>query len=468
MRPRAWLLLVVVVATAFTQLISVTSTVSFAYRSPSLHVAVETVAALISLLAAQLMYGRFRRSLDHTDLILMAALVLFAGSNLLFSALPAIAHLGTGAFSTWASLTAGTIAAALFAAGAFAPPSYVRRRTAAVRRVVVLCVLVLAGIAVVTAVARDWLPEAIDPSLSPTAHSRPRVVGDPVVLGLQLVIMALFAAAAIAFTRSAERKRDPLILWFAIGAALAAFARLNYFLFPSRYSEYFYTGDVLRLGFFAALLVGTVLEIRVGQRELEHAAVVSERRRLAREIHDGIAQDLAFIVQQAAALAVRARSGRVAVDVVAADIETAARRALDASRGAIAALVRPTDEPLVQALTRVAEEAAGRWDAVVQTRGVDGIELSAPTREAVLRIVGEAVTNAARHGKAKHIRLELDEQPELLVRIADDGVGFDPAEQDLAGHHGIVGMRERAEQVGGKLRVSSRPGEGTEIVLVLP
>ena len=101
-------------------------------------------------------------------------------------------------------------------------------------------------------------------------------------------------------------------------------------------------------------------------------------------------------------------------------------------------------------------------------RGVDGIELSAPTREAVLRIVGEAVTNAARHGKAKHIRLELDERPELQVRVADDGVGFDPAQQDLAGHHGIVGMRERAEQVGGKLHVTSRPGEGTEVVLVLP
>jgi signal transduction histidine kinase len=463
MRPRRLLVLVVAAASAFTLLVSVTSVVSFAYRSPSLHVAVETAAALISLFAAQLMYGRFRRSLERNDLILMAALVLFAVSNLLFSALPAIADLGAGAFSTWASATGGALAAALLAAGAFAAPCSIRRRTVAVRRALVLCALALAAIALATALARDWLPQAIDPRLSPTGASRPRIVGDPVVLGLQLVIMALFAAAATGLARGAERTRDPLMLWFAIGATLAAFARLNYFLFPSRYSEYFYTGDVLRLGFFVALLVGTVLEIRVAQRALEHAAVVNERRRLAREIHDGVAQDLAFIVQQASALAARDGDSPAMRDIV-----TAARRALDDSRGAIAALVRPTDEPFAEALTRVAGEAAARWDASVETRAVEGIELAAQTREAVLRIVGEAVTNAARHAHAKHIRLELSERPDLQVRVADDGVGFDPARQDLTGRHGLVGMRERAEEVGGLLRVSSRPGHGTEIVVVLP
>jgi signal transduction histidine kinase len=465
MHPRLWLVIVAILATAFTLLISVTPVVHFAYRSPSLHVAVETAAALISLLAAQQMYGRFRRSLDRRDLFLMAALVLFAGSNLLFSAAPAIAERGTGTFSTWASTIGGASAAGLFAGGALSGPSYVRRREQAVRHVLVLCGLVLIAIALVTALAHDLLPLAIDPVLSPADDSLPRIVGDPTVLALQLAIMGVFAAAAVGLGRGAERTHDPLMLWFAIGATLAAFARLNYFLFPSRYSEFFYTGDVLRLGFFAALLVGTALEIRVAQRELEHAAVVNERRRLAREIHDGMAQDLAFIVQQAGALAAAANDGN---SQAAAEIATAARRALDESRGAIAALVRPTDEPLARALTRVAEEAAGRWDATVETRVADGLELSAQTREALLRIVGEAVTNAARHGQAKRIRLELEERPELQVRVIDDGVGFDPALQPREGRHGIVGMRERAEQVGGELRVSSRPGEGTEIVVVLP
>ncbi|MGH2917519.1 MAG: sensor histidine kinase, partial [Solirubrobacteraceae bacterium] len=347
--------------------------------------------------------------------------------------------------------------------GAFAAPRPVRRPAAAARRVIGVCGLALAGIAIATAIAADWLPPAIEPGLSPDGPSSPLVVGEPSILALQLVLMGLFAAAAIGFARSAGRTHDPLTLWFAIGATLAAFARLNYFLFPSLYTDYFYTGDLLRLGFFLALLVGGAQEIRVAQRELKHAAVLDERRRLAREIHDGVAQDLAFIAQQAGALAARADG-----PAVAADIENAARRALDESRAAIAALVRPTDEPLAEALAGVAEAAAERWGAAVQTSAVAGVELSAPVREALLRIVGEAVTNAARHGQAQHIGLELGEHPHLHVRIVDDGVGFDPASlEQRSGRHGILGMRERAEQVGAQLRVESRPGTGTEIVVVL-
>jgi len=120
---------------------------------------------------------------------------------------------------------------------------------------------------------------------------------------------------------------------------------------------------VLRLGFFAALLAGGAYEIRVAQRELERAAALHERRRLAREIHDGLAQDLAFIAQQADAL-----SARNGAPQATADIATAARRALDESRGVIAALVRPTDEPLEQALARVAGEAMPRCTASDSSR----------------------------------------------------------------------------------------------------
>ena len=464
MRPRWVLAGVAVGAVAFTLLVSVTSIISFAYRSPSLHVAVETGAALISLLAAQLMYGRFRRSLDRRDLLLTAALALFAGSNLLFSAVPAIAHFDSESFATWAPAVSTVLAAALFATGAFSAVRPVRRPGLETRRAAALCGLALVGIAVGTAVAGDALPHAIDPGLSPEAGTRPRIIGDPVVLALQLVVMGLFAAAAVGFARTAERTADPLTLWFAIGATLAAFARLNYFLFPSRYSEFFYTGDVLRLGFFAALLLGGAYEIRIAQRALQQEAALLERRRLAREIHDGMAQDLAFIVQQAEAMS--ARSGAAAA---LADIATAARRALDESRGVIATLVRPADEPLEEALARVAGEAAGRLGSTVQSRGSTGVELAAPAREAVLRIVGEAVTNAARHGKARHIDVVLSDRPDLQVCIADDGIGFDPAAVDeLSGRHGIIAMRERAEEIGGELWVQSRPGEGTEIVVVLP
>jgi signal transduction histidine kinase len=462
---RGWLIVVSVASAAFTLMVSVTSAVSFAYRSPSLHVAVETAAALISLLAAQLMYGRFRRSLDRRDLLVTAALALFAGSNLLYSAIPAIAERSSESFGVWARALSGMLAVALLAAGAFGRARPVRRPAAAIRRAAWSCVAALVLIGVFSALAADWLPRAIEPGLSPEGGTRPRIVGNPLVLTLQLLLMGLFTAAAVGFARRAQRTGDPLTFWFAIGATLGAWARLNYFLFPSQYTDFFYTGDVLRLGFFVALLIGGAQEIRVAQRELERSAVLDERRRLAREIHDGIAQDLAFIVQQGSALADAGSSD----DGQAGEIVTAARRALDESRGAIAALVRPTDEPLSVAIERVAEDAAGRWGATLDTDVVRGLEVPAQTREALLRIVGEAVSNAARHGRADHVRLSLRSDPHLELVIGDDGVGFDPASlAHRSGRHGIASMRERAEALGGELRIASRPGEGTRVVVVLP
>jgi signal transduction histidine kinase len=178
-----------------------------------------------------------------------------------------------------------------------------------------------------------------------------------------------------------------------------------------------------------------------------------------------MAQDLAFIVLQAGALRDRPGADQQAV----AAIVTAAQRALEESRAAISALVRPIDEPLGEAVARVAGEAAERWHANVSTSEAHGLELGLPAREAVLRIVGEAVANAARHGHARRIRVELSRHPERLVSITDDGVGFDPGSiQPNGARHGLVGMRERAALVGAELHVRSRPGEGTEIVVTLP
>jgi signal transduction histidine kinase len=459
MRPRTWLTLASVGAIALTD-VSVTGVVDFAYRSPALHVAVETAAALISLLAAQLMYGRFRRSHHRQDMLLTAALAAFAATNMLFLAIPAIAELDAERFTTWAPAFGGALAAALLAAGAYGAPRAVRSPKRAMRKLIVLCSLILLLIGVTVALTSEWLPQAIPPGLSPESGSRPRIVGDPVMLGLQLLIMALFAVAAVGLAQNARRSSDPLILCFAIGATLGGWARLNYFLFPSLYSDYFYTGDVLRLGFFVALLVGGALEIRVAQRELEQVAILNERRRLGREVHDGIAQDLAFIVQQTDALA-----GRPDAPQIVGEIAVAARRALAESRDVIAS-ARPIVEPLDDALTRVAKAAAARWGATVEADIDPGLDVPAQTRDALVRIVGEAVTNAARHGRAQTVSLQLRADPQLRLVIDDNGIGFDP--ESLVHGDGIVGMRERAEALGGELRIGSRRGEGTRISLVLP
>jgi signal transduction histidine kinase len=89
----------------------------------------------------------------------------------------------------------------------------------------------------------------------------------------------------------------------------------------------------------------------------------------------------------------------------------------------------------------------------------------------LLRISQEAVTNILKHAQAKHIWIKLHmEARKLYLRIKDDGRGFeqDGVFSSLAGHFGIIGMRERAERLGGELRLASHPGEGTEVEISVP
>jgi NarL family two-component system sensor histidine kinase LiaS len=83
-------------------------------------------------------------------------------------------------------------------------------------------------------------------------------------------------------------------------------------------------------------------------------------------------------------------------------------------------------------------------------------------RETLVRIAREAVTNAARHARANSISVELTDGAVPVLRVADDGVGFDPDEGRAAGY-GLDNIRERADQIGAALRINSRHGRGTEI-----
>ncbi|MDP9373206.1 MAG: ATP-binding protein, partial [Chloroflexota bacterium] len=458
-----WVLSTAAASAAFTLLVVATPQLSFAYRSPAMHVAMETAAGLISLLAAQLAYGRFRRTLELRDLMLTAALFVFAVANLAFSTVPAITGSEATAFATWAPVASRLVGALLMAASAFAPARRMHRPGADARRWLGSCAGILILIGVIVATAADALPTAIDPQISPESSARPLVVGNPVVLALQLVVMLLFGLAAIGFARHSAQTGDRFIHWVAIGTTLAAFARLNYFLFPSLYTEWFYAGDVLRLGFFLALLAGGVTEIRATQRALAESAVLEERRRVARDLHDGVAQDLAFIIQHGRRLAQREGAPK-GVDMLV----TAAENALDESRHAIAALARPTDESFATTLERAAAEAASREGAELEVRIPVDIEVPDATGEALLRVVREAVTNAARHGRARHVVVELATHEGLSLLIRDDGQGFDVvAGEQKAGRRGLAGMRERVNALGGDLRISSSPGQGSEVEVCL-
>jgi signal transduction histidine kinase len=457
--PRGVTLLAAVVAGVLTDLIAFVPSLHFAYQSVALHAMLEVTATLASLLTTFLLWGRLRERRGTDDLLLFVGLGVLAVSTLLFATVPAAFWTMPHPFMTWMGVAGSAIGALLLAAAAFVRPHRLRdHERAAGHAVVAVAIFLMIAAAIVGALV-DKLPAGIDPATNRTPPML--VTSHPAILATQMVIALLFAVAAVGFTRRAERDHDELLLWIGAAAAVATFSRVNYFLYPSLYSAWVYTGDVFRLGFYLLLLVGAAREIRVYQHAHAQSRVLEERRRIARDLHDGLAQELAFIATRSREL-VRAREDP---DIV--QIASAAERGLDESRRAIAALTLRVDEPFDVALVQTVEEIGDRLGTRVEVDVEPVVKMGADRQQQLLRIVREAVTNAARHGQADVVRVEFKNGNGLRLRIRDDGVGFDPGVGRIGGF-GLRVMRERARSIGGELTIESRPHMGTEVEVVVP
>lgn len=200
-----------------------------------------------------------------------------------------------------------------------------------------------------------------------------------------------------------------------------------------------------------------------------------ERRRLARDLHDGPAQAMAaalFAVDLAAA-ALERRPEAAKAELLHAREQV--RDALEDVRSAIAGL-RPRlleEQGLVDALQAMAG-SPGLWgpQVAVDTGAVTRKDrLPAEIELALFRIAQEAVSNARRHGAADHVRVTLETRPGVVkLAVVDDGRGFDPDRTRAAPERGdgIPGMGERAAQLGGLLRIAAAPGAGTRVEVLLP
>jgi signal transduction histidine kinase len=192
------------------------------------------------------------------------------------------------------------------------------------------------------------------------------------------------------------------------------------------------------------------------QRAQAEEATAVERRRLVCDLHDGMAQDLAFIA---------AYAERLAPDLGPENpLTVAARRALAASRGVIADLSASDAPTAAAALRSVADELSIRHDVCV-TVEADGDDLTGRTREAIVRIAREAIVNAVQHGDAQHIAVTLETNgDEFTLRISDDGSGLEDGDSaDTHRGFGLRAMRDRAEALGGDVVVAERCGGGTAV-----
>jgi signal transduction histidine kinase len=423
---------------------------NFAFHAPALHVALETTAAITASAAAFLLLGRFWRTGFLDELILSAGLSLLALANFAFAALPAVFHLQSNRASAWGMLYTVALAELLICVAALLP----RRRLSVGPRwplAVYTCTALIASAGTV--------PMFNNPDLVPHGVALPGAQ-HPSFAGT-VVLSLLSILAALGFTRRHRLTNDELSGWLAVGCILAGASRVNYFFHPAILSNWVYTGDVFRLGFYLALLIGAAREVASYWTMVVAAASLEERRRLARDVHDGLAQEIAFIGRN-----VRLLRDRGAEPQLVDRILRSVSRAQDESRRVVGALAKRLDEPLDQALAQAVREAAQRHGASVDMELASGIVLSPQEKEAVVRIASEAVSNAARHSGVEVMRLYLERlEGGMRLEVVDDGEGFDK-EQPPRGF-GLVTMRDRAEALGGKLNVDSRRGAGTRVELEL-
>jgi two-component system, NarL family, sensor histidine kinase LiaS len=221
--------------------------------------------------------------------------------------------------------------------------------------------------------------------------------------------------------------------------------------------------------------VASVLFLTAPFRALRDTRVVErsalrERRRIARDLHDHVAQDLAFVTMHSRRLA---ESG---TNEVAEQLAATCERTLRRVRGMIDALTEGEPRgggephPLHLAAGRICGELTARVGAELRLDLDPRAELSPQVGQELLGILHEAVSNALRHGKANTIGVELSCEKGLLrLRVSDNGVGFDVDEMRRRPRgYGLLNMIERAREGSGDLLLRSQPGVGTELEVTLP
>jgi signal transduction histidine kinase len=215
------------------------------------------------------------------------------------------------------------------------------------------------------------------------------------------------------------------------------------------------------------LLYGAAREIRSYWLSLAEAALADERRRLAGDLHDGIAQELTFMSGHISRIGRRwpeADSGGFE------QLRSSAERAIAEARRAISLLRGPTAQSLDEALREVAIQAVPgehpRLDLDLQR----GVVVSPQLREALIRVVREALSNSRRHANASRVSVQLiASEGNLRIRVTDDGSGFDVSSprETLPGF-GLITMQERVRTLEGRLHVDSEIGRGTTVDVRIP
>jgi signal transduction histidine kinase len=418
------------------------------FELPQVRLVLDTMVALAAVLVAVLAGVRFSVDGRRLDLLLCAGFSLAAGSTFCFGIAPVLGDQPLHRREQWAWIWGRVLAAVLIAAAAFA-----RRRTATRRKELLELLMLVPAFLVLLWILADSFGDAL-PSLSASDHIQPRL------LTAMLAARALASLlAVVGFGLRFRARGNDLDRWLALGATLFLFADLNYVFAPLVSNRFVSTGDFLRLLAYAVLLVGVWRAIRFAEFG---RAVAEERARVAREIHDGLAQYL-FAVSTHATMLENGADPKSALP----QLKQAAAAAQQEARFAILALSSASGTaPFDAALRRYVDFLTADGLLEVDLEIDANVQLAPDEQIEVFRIVQEGLANARKHAGARHadvrIRLRGDER---VVSISDDGTGFD--DETVSAGQGLKNMRARSASIGGGFRLRSEPGRGTALEVVL-
>jgi signal transduction histidine kinase len=484
--------LLIVGLVIFTALAFFTPYIGIAFVNERLDLIINTGATLGAGAIAALAWARYRvtaegRSFYQAGAFLtlasvnagvMAALAMDRGPELGFSLddpgpLPVISF-----------VLARFVAAALLLIGGLAAI----RRTVLQRRQAALLVLAPA-ILTLTLLGILRRGEPSSPLSAEALGHLQRLPGEPIelsllstgLLGVQLAIGAMFLGAAWLAYRTCVSEERPADAYLAAGFILAAFSQVHQAVNPGSYAALITTGDLLRVTFYGALLAGVVVQSRSDARAIQAAnqelrllrdaeidrALLEERARVAREVHDGLAQDLWYA---------RLKQGRLAQLVEGAEEKALAQDVIDAidsgiadARQTVMAMrAATTDSSLLEVIERYVDDFGDRFalDVRFESSGSQP-QLSSRAQAEILRIIQEALNNVRKHADATVIRVRAAvDDGNMRISVSDNGRGFATGEETDG--FGLVSMRERASLIGAGLDVRSAPADGTRVTLSIP
>jgi signal transduction histidine kinase len=420
------------------------------YELPEGRLVLDTAVVLAATIVAILAGVRFSVEGRILDLLLAAGFFLAGAGTLAFSVVPVLGGDAQAAPEAWAAVAARVLAATLIALAPLVPAPRIVART----RVLLVGMLVLLG-----ALLAVWLPlRAFDARLSLLDASGSGERAPELTIAISfLALLALLAVLGFAI-RYRTRGED-LDSWLALAATLTLFAELHYVLTPRISTHFISQGDFLRLLSYGILLVGVWRAISFAEFG---RAVAEERARVAREIHDGLAQYLFAVSTHASML----ESG-APLEKTLPKLKEAAAAAQQEARFAVLALSSASGSaPFDAALRRYVEFLTADGELEVDVE-IDPAILLAPDEQIeVFRIVQEGLANVRKHAGAARAEVWIGQRlGRRIVSVRDDGVGFDGGE--AAAGQGLKNMRLRAKTIDGGFELRSRPGRGTALEVVL-